>query len=111
MLFSWLFPPTFQEPSFLIYVISKRNPILLSHFDIVLQYKNKIIASPLVLCLFFLSAILYQHLSLSLIPCSQILERKMAAKRFFDDSDKDPDEQNEKRIRPNRPSFASYVNL
>ncbi|KAI4350937.1 hypothetical protein L6164_005339 [Bauhinia variegata] len=35
----------------------------------------------------------------------------MAAKRFFDDSDPDPDKPNDKRMRPNssRPSFASVI--
>ncbi|CAL0312429.1 unnamed protein product [Lupinus luteus] len=33
----------------------------------------------------------------------------MAAKRFFDDSDQDPNKPNDKRMRPTRPSFASVI--
>lgn len=32
---------------------------------------------------------------------------KMAAKRLFNDSDQDPDNPNDKRMKPTRPSFAS----
>ncbi|OIW10068.1 hypothetical protein TanjilG_32808 [Lupinus angustifolius] len=33
----------------------------------------------------------------------------MAAKRFFDDSNQDPNKPNDKRMRPTRPSFASVI--
>ncbi|KAK7314576.1 hypothetical protein VNO77_33102 [Canavalia gladiata] len=33
----------------------------------------------------------------------------MAAKRFFNDSDQDPNKPNDKRMRPNKPSFASVI--